>query len=297
MDRKRFLRNTLLGMVGLGVGMPRLKAAAERTSTYDQLAEPIGFNHLPASGDAVHLGESGMQFVLHRAGSRGKADHGWLLSHHTFSFAQYYHPERIHFGVLRVLNDDVVAPGRGFGTHPHDNMEIISIPLAGDLEHKDSMGNVAVIKEGEIQVMSAGTGIRHSEFNRRNDRDVRFLQIWLFPRQKGVSPRYDQQSLKELMKPGRFNQILSPHAGDQGVWIHQDAWFHLGDFNAGQEVRYDVKKPGNGVYAFIIEGAAQVAGQQLQLRDGMGIWNTGQFKVKATAKSRILLMEVPMQLG
>ncbi|MGD9772447.1 MAG: pirin family protein, partial [Parabacteroides sp.] len=173
-----------------------------------------------------------MKTVLHKAASRGHANHGWLESYHTFSFANYYNPQRIHFGALRVLNDDKVSAGMGFGKHPHDNMEIISIPLSGELEHKDSMGNVAVIKAGEVQVMSAGSGIYHSEFNKREDKEVRFLQIWVFSNKKNVTPRYDQISIKEIAKDNAFYQILSPNSDDQGVWIYQDAWFHLGKFEA-----------------------------------------------------------------
>ena len=167
-----------------------------------------------------------MKTVFHSADSRGHANHGWLDSHHTFSFANYYNPERLHFGALRVLNDDIVAPGRGFGKHPHDNMEIISIPLSGDLEHQDSMGNTTVIKQGDVQVMSAGTGVFHSEYNKNADKEVRFLQIWMFPREKGVKPRYDQITMNGQMKPNQFNQILSPNPKDEGVWVHQDPWWN-----------------------------------------------------------------------
>ena len=183
-----------------------------------------------------------MKTVLHRSDTRGFADHGWLRSYHTFSFANYYNPERMHFGMLRVLNDDTVAPGRGFGTHPHDNMEIISLPLEGDLEHRDSMGNTAVIREGDIQVMSAGTGITHSEYNRNSDREVKFLQIWVFPNKKGVRPRYDQISLKDIRKDNELYQVLSPFENDQGVWIHQDAWFHLGEFTRDVSSSYQLRK-------------------------------------------------------
>lgn len=160
-----------------------------------------------------------MKTILHTADSRGYADHGWLQSYHSFSFASYYNPERMHFGLLRVLNDDTLAAGRGFGAHPHDNMEIISIPLEGDLEHKDSMGNVARIRNGEIQVMSAGTGIKHSEYNGNTDQEVKFLQIWIFPRDKGVEPRYDQISLDDIRKENEFYQVLSPSKDDQASWM------------------------------------------------------------------------------
>ncbi len=238
-----------------------------------------------------------MQYIIHPSASRGQANHGWLKSRHSFSFAHYFNPERMHFGVLRVLNDDQVAGGMGFGTHPHDNMEIISIPLKGDLEHQDSMGNVAVIKEGDVQVLSAGTGITHSEKNKNQDQEVHFLQIWLFPRQQNVKPRYDQISVKDIAVKDEFYQILSPNKEDQGVWIHQDAWFHLGDFSQGIEKEYLLKQKENGVYVFVLEGSLEVEGQQLNPRDGMGIWETDSLRVKALSEARVLLMEVPMQLS
>ena len=235
--------------------------------------------------------------VLHTADTRGHANHGWLNSHHTFSFANYYNPERMHFGMLRVLNDDTVAPGRGFGTHPHNNMEIISIPLSGDLEHKDSMGTSAVIQEGEIQVMSAGTGIYHSEFNNNEDKEVKFLQIWMFPRQKNVKPRYDQITLQNKDLKNQLYQVLSPSPDDAGVWVHQDAWFHMGDLDAGWSGTYQPKKEGNGVYAFVLEGEVNIAGQNLSKRDGFGIWDTSEFEITASKDAKLLLMDVPMNLN
>lgn len=237
-----------------------------------------------------------MNTILHRAETRGHANHGWLNSYHTFSFARYHDPDRMNFGVLRVLNDDTVAPGEGFGTHPHNNMEIISIPLAGDLEHKDSMGNVALIKQGDVQVMSAGTGITHSEYNASKEREVKFLQIWIFPDKKGIEPRYDQISLSEIRKENEFYQVLSPYREDQGVWIHQQAWFHLGEFTRDVSAIYSFKKDGNGIYAFVLQGEVEVEGQKLASRDGYGIWGTRKIEVKATAGSSVLLMEVPMDL-
>lgn len=237
-----------------------------------------------------------MKTVLHKADTRGHANHGWLDTHHSFSFASYHHPERMHFGVLRVLNDDIVAAGRGFGTHPHDNMEIISIPLEGDLEHKDSMGNIAVIRKGDLQVMSAGTGVYHSEYNRNQDAEVRFLQIWVFPNKKQVEPRYDQISLRDLEKENQFYQILSPHKEDEGVWIHQDAWFSMGKFNEQTKVDYKLHLSDNGIYAFILEGRASIEGQELERRDGFGLWKTDQVSVIAGKESKILLMEVPMDI-
>lgn len=259
-----------------------------KKSTYDTLIEQVGFNHLPNKNIKT------MNTVLHKAETRGKANHGWLNSHHTFSFANYHNPERMNFGVLRVLNDDIVQAAMGFGTHPHDNMEIISIPLEGDLEHKDSMGNVTVIKEGDVQIMSAGTGVTHSEKNKNNDKEVKFLQIWVFPKEKNISPRYDQTSIREIAKENKFYQVVSPNQDDQGVWINQDAWFHIGNFTKGNSDEYEIKKEGNGVYAFILEGEVEIEDEKLSKRDGIGIWNTKSINVKATEKARVLLMEVPM---
>ena len=287
MDRKKFIRNTLLGLAGTVTGGATLKAKNEKEN-FDNKKKQVGYNHLP------NKEEKTMKTVLHKSNTRGHANHGWLNSHHTFSFANYYNPERMHFGILRVLNDDVVAPGKGFGTHPHDNMEIISIPLHGDLEHKDSMGNKVVIKEGDIQAMSAGTGVFHSEYNKNSDKEVKFLQIWLFPREKNIKPRYDQISMQNVARKNEFYQVLSPNADDAGVWIHQDAWFHMADFDSGTVQNYKVKKPGNGVYMFVLEGAAEVEGQLLSARDGYGLWDTDQFEIKATENARILLMDVPM---
>lgn len=238
-----------------------------------------------------------MQTVLHTSDSRGDANHGWLHSKHSFSFANYYNPEKIHFGVLRVLNDDFVAAGMGFGLHPHDNMEIISIPLEGDLEHQDSMGNNTVIKHGDIQVMSAGTGIKHSEYNKNKDKPVKFLQIWVIPNKKDVTPRYDQITLDPKERINTLQQVLSPNPEDSGVWIHQDAWFHIGKFNQGFQTQYNVKKAGNGMYAFVLYGAFEIAGQKLNQRDALGITEFDQFELKAlTPDAEILLMEIPMQL-
>ena len=235
------------------------------------------------------------QTILHKAGTRGHADHGWLTSYQSFSFASYYNPDRMHFGALRVLNDDTVDPGMGFGKHPHDNMEIISIPLEGDLEHKDSMNNVAVIKNGDIQAMSAGTGIYHSEYNNDRSKDVKFLQIWIYPNKKNVEPRYDQLTLSLEDRHNKLQQILSPNAGDAGVWIHQDAWFHLGKFDKGVATEYAIKKPGNGVYAFIISGEVEINNQVLNTRDALGIWDTDKFTITANSEAEFLLIDVPME--
>lgn len=235
-----------------------------------------------------------MKTVLHKAATRGHANHGWLNSYHSFSFAGYYNPERIHFGALRVLNDDSVAAGMGFGTHPHDNMEIISIPLSGDLKHKDSMGNEAIIKQGDIQVMSAGTGIAHSEMNANKDQDVKFLQIWVFPNKKSVQPRYGQITLDESKMKNNLLQVLSPNADDEGVWIHQDAWFSLGNLDKGFTTAYKLKGTNSGVYVFVLEGDVTINGESLNQRDGLGISETDTLNITADSNARLLLMEVPM---
>jgi quercetin 2,3-dioxygenase len=292
MERKNFLK---LGLLGTGI-LASGKAVAElMDNDIDELKplQLIGFNHLPNESAQV-----ANNMILHKADSRGEANLGWLKSRHTFSFSNYHNPERMHFGVLRVLNDDVVIGGRGFGTHPHDNMEIISIPISGDLEHKDSMGNSTVIRKGDIQVMSAGTGIKHSEYNKNTDEEVQFLQIWMFPNQRAVQPRYDQITLDETKLHNNFFQILSPNADDDGVWVHQNAWFHLGQFDQGISTTYDLKDATrNGVYVFIIEGDATVNGQALNRRDGLGISDVTQLAIKADSAARILLMEVPLSLG
>ncbi|REH00344.1 pirin family protein [Flavobacterium aquicola] len=232
--------------------------------------------------------------VLHKADTRGHADHGWLNAYHSFSFASWYNPDRVQFGALRVLNDDTVAAGMGFGTHPHDNMEIITIPLEGDLAHKDSMGNAETIKTGDVQVMSAGTGIQHSEFNPNTDQRTKLFQIWLFPKVRNVEPRYQQITLDTTEQKNNFAQILSPNPDDAGVWIHQDAWFHLADFEAGFEKQYELKKEGNGLYAFVISGTITIDGQELETRDGLGITDFKTLDIKATTDAKFLLMEIPM---
>jgi redox-sensitive bicupin YhaK (pirin superfamily) len=235
-----------------------------------------------------------MKTVYHSAETRGNANHGWLNANHSFSFGQYYAPDRMNFGALRVLNDDTIAPGMGFGTHPHDNMEIITIPLKGDLEHKDSMGNVGAINEGEIQVMSAGTGVQHSEYNKNPDKPISLLQLWVMPNAHNVAPRYDQKSLRQLKKNNAFYQILSPNADDDGMWIHQDAWFHLGDFDQTTAIEYQIKKDGNGVYVFVIDGSFTAGDQVLHKRDALGLWEADKISFIAQPHSKVLLVEVPM---
>lgn len=235
-----------------------------------------------------------MKKVFHSASSRGAADHGWLKAKHSFSFANYYDSEKVQFGALRVLNDDIIAPGMGFGTHPHDNMEIITIPLNGALEHKDSMDNIGVIETDEIQVMSAGSGVYHSEYNKNKDQSVSLLQIWVFPNKKNVIPRYDQKNIKDLKKINSFYPIVTPNQNGPGMWIHQDAWFHLGEFDKETRINYNINKKGNGVYAFLIEGSVQIDGESLEKRDALGIWDTEKFELLANQNSRVLLIEVPL---
>ena len=236
------------------------------------------------------------QTVLHLAASRGLADHGWLKSNHTFSFSSYFNPERVQFGALRVLNDDEVEGGRGFGEHPHDNMEIISIALEGALQHKDSMGNVATIETGEIQVMSAGTGMYHMEYNKNEGEPVKFLQIWVFPNKRNVEPRYDQVKIESPAQPNQLVQILSPNPHDAGVWIYQDAWFNLGKLEKGSTVDYTIQKKNNGAYIFVIDGELEVNGQKLHTRDGYGIWETEGFTITAGTDAEVLIMDVPMEV-
>ena len=235
-----------------------------------------------------------MKTILHKADSRGKADHGWLKTNLTFSFADYYDPTRMHFGVLRVLNDDIIAGGTGFGMHPHDNMEIITIMLEGALEHKDSMGNIGVIKPGEIQVMSAGTGIYHSEYNHSKDAPAKLLQIWLFPNKRNVTPRYDQMALELSERKNRWQKIIEPGPVDKGLWIHQNAWFHVGQFDKGEETHYKIQHEGNRAYIFVIEGSVTIEGQQLNHRDGMGVWETNIISLSATSDAEVLIMDLPM---
>ncbi len=289
MKRKDFLKKTIAGGSLSILGLSAFAKESNTKNDNDVQNEKLGYNHLPNKEYKT------MNTVLHRADTRGDANHGWLQSKHTFSFANYHNPERMHFGVLRVLNDDLVAPGMGFGTHPHQNMEIISIPMEGDLEHKDSMGNTAVIKSGDIQVLSAGTGITHSEYNKNKDKKVKFLQIWVFPNQKNVTPRYDQITLDVADRKNKFQQVLSPNPEDAGVWIHQDAWFNMTNLDKGTALTYGLNNPkGNGVYVFVLNGDVTINNQSLNKRDGFGVWDVNQLDIKADTDAEILLMEIPM---
>jgi quercetin 2,3-dioxygenase len=236
-----------------------------------------------------------MNTILHTADSRGHANHGWLDSYHTFSFSRYYDPERIHFGALRVLNDDTVAPGMGFGQHPHDNMEIVSIPLSGQLKHRDTTGTEAVIRTNDVQIMSAGSGLEHSEMNGSRTEEVKFLQIWVFPKERNITPRYDQKTFDPADRKNKLQVVVSPEKSDQTIWINQDAWFSLAAPEKGHQIDYTLHKAGDGVYVFVLNGSIKIGQQVLGPRDGLGISETDAFQVEATEDAEILFLEVPMQ--
>jgi len=241
-----------------------------------------------------HINKTIMEKIYYAADKRGHNDIGWLKANFSFSFASYYDPEKIHFGALRVLNDDIIAGGKGFGTHPHDNMEIITIPISGALEHKDSMGNIGVIHAGEVQVMSAGSGVTHSEYNHSKTEAANTLQIWLFPKEKNIKPRYDQKNFTDVLKPNELATLISPDKNADTLWINQDATFSMGDFEAGKQFTYDIKQPGNGVYVFVMDSAAEIDGTTLNKKDALGVYNTSSITIITEAKSRLLLIEVPM---
>ncbi|HEY6163205.1 MAG TPA: pirin family protein [Bacteroidia bacterium] len=235
-----------------------------------------------------------MKTIFHKASERGHADHGWLNAHHSFSFASWYDPSKVHFGLLRVLNDDIVAPGMGFGMHPHDNMEIVTIPLEGALEHKDNTGGHGVISRNEVQVMSAGTGVFHSEFNHSKTEAVKLFQIWVFPKFKNVTPRYDQKKFDPEGRKNKFQTLVSPEKEGENLWLHQDTVFSLADLDEGKELEYKIKFEGNGAYVMLVDGEAEVAGQVLGKRDAVGVWETGAFTIRAKKNSEVLVVEVPM---
>ena len=236
-----------------------------------------------------------MKTIVHKAEERGLADHGWLKAAHSFSFAGYYNPAKTHFGLLRVLNDDIVAPGMGFGTHGHDNMEIVTIPLKGILAHKDSLGSEGKIEFGEVQIMSAGSGIQHSEFNGSLTDEVNLLQIWVFPKVRNIPPRYDQKRFDPEKGHNKLQLLVSPEESAETMWINQDAYFSLGDFDAGKQVEYAIKHQGNGVYLFVVDGDVQVEGHVLKAKDAVGILDTNNFDFKAESKAKVLIIEVPME--
>lgn len=231
--------------------------------------------------------------VLHRAIDRGHVKHNWLDTYHSFSFAQYFDPKKNNFGALRVINDDVIASGKGFGMHPHQNMEIITIPLSGALVHEDSMGNSSIIRDGEVQVMSAGTGIYHSEYNASQEQVVKLLQIWIFPNKEDVEPRYQQIAFDETML-NELQQIVSPNMDDAGAWIHQQAWLLLGKFDQKTVIDYVLHHKRNGLYVFVIEGSVVLDDLVLSSKDALGIESQSTVKIFAQEGARILLIEVPM---
>ncbi|MFC3810782.1 pirin family protein [Lacihabitans lacunae] len=236
-----------------------------------------------------------MKTIFFSNTDRGHANHGWLNSYHTFSFGGYHNPSKMNFGALRVLNDDTVNAGMGFSKHPHDNMEIVSIPLEGGLEHQDSMGNKTLIKKGEVQIMSAGTGVFHSEKNESGKAPVKFLQIWVFPDKKNIEPRYDQKIFDLAARKNKFQTVVSPlETTDEGVKINQNAWFSLVDLANENTLTYNLKDKNNGVYVFVLEGELEIDGQKLSKRDGLGITETEAVTITSSQDAEVLLMEIPM---
>jgi redox-sensitive bicupin YhaK (pirin superfamily) len=235
-----------------------------------------------------------MQTILHPASERGHVDLGWLNSNHSFSFGHWYDPAKVHFGALRVLNDDIVKGGGGFGTHPHDNMEIVSIPLKGALKHQDSTGTDGIIQTGDVQIMSAGTGIRHSEFNASKTDPVNFLQIWIIPKLMGIHPRYNQQAFDKGERLNQWQIVVSPDEKDKGLWINQDARFALASLEEGKEISFEPRFKENGVYVFVIDGEITIDNKKIGKRDAIGISQTNRFSIKADKTSEILAIEVPM---
>lgn len=235
-----------------------------------------------------------MKIITHKADKRGHANFDWLNSHHSFSFGQYYDPEKMQFGMLRVLNDDIIKGGSGFGAHPHDNMEIVSIPLSGALEHKDSTGTAKVIHENDVQIMSAGSGIKHSEYNHFADRETNFLQVWVLPEKRNIEPRYEQKTFDPAMRHNKLQTVVAPD-DENAVWINQKAWFTLGNLEAGKELVYTMKNNGNGLYAFVIKGTMTISGNQLSERDAIGIVDGESIVLHADTDAEILLIDVPMK--
>lgn len=235
-----------------------------------------------------------MKTIFHSATSRGQADHGWLNAHHSFSFANWYDPSRIQFGMLRVLNDDIVAAGQGFGTHPHNDMEIITIILKGALQHKDNMGNGDIIKSGDVQVMSAGTGVMHSEFNPSPDEATNLFQLWIFPKENHISPRYDQKSFYSSERQNKIQTVASGFKKDDELYIHQDAAISLANIDAKSSINYSMNKKGNGVYLMVINGQIEINGTILHSRDAIGISETENISIDSIESSELIIIEVPM---
>lgn len=235
-----------------------------------------------------------MKTVFHAAEKRGSANFGWLQARQSFSFGQWYDPQKVHFGALRVLNDDIIQGGGGFPTHPHDNMEIVTIPLTGALAHKDSTGGEGIITAGDIQIMSAGTGVRHSEYNASASETATLLQIWLFPKEENIKPRYDQKTFAITERKNKWQVVVSPDENDGAMWINQDARFSLTTLQEGATISYENKFDGNGMYVFVISGNIDISGTLLNKRDALGIYETNNIEIKAQSTSEVLLLEIPM---
>lgn len=235
-----------------------------------------------------------MEKIIHKADSRGHFDYGWLKTYHTFSFSNYHDPKRVNFGMLRVLNDDTIEGGQGFGTHPHNDMEIVTVPLEGALAHKDSTGGEGVIYPDEIQVMSAGTGILHSEFNHLNDGTTKLLQLWIFPDKKGHEPRYNQKFFDSEERKNKLQFIVTPEKNNDNLWLNQDAYLSRIDLDKSNSLNYKIHTKGNGAYIFLIDGEIKVADETLSKRDGIGIRDADEFTISATNNSQLLIIEVPM---
>jgi len=235
-----------------------------------------------------------MKKTIYRAGDRGHANHGWLDAHHSFSFTNYYDPSKIRFGVLRVLNDDIIQPGMGFGTHPHDNMEIVTIPLKGELAHKDSTGNKGVITPNEVQIMSAGSGLTHSEYNNSKTEPINLLQIWVFPKEKDIEPRYEQKLFNPEERKNKFKTIVSPEKKSDAMWINQDAYFSVGSLDAGHKIDYKIQNKKNGLYIFLIDGEIDVNGEKLTKRDAIGLEDIESVEIVSIENSEVLLIDLPM---
>lgn len=235
-----------------------------------------------------------MKTIVHPAAERGIADHGWLKARHSFSFSSYYHPEKMQFGALRVLNDDTIAPGMGFGKHPHDNMEIITIPLSGGVKHGDSMGNEGIVKPGEVQIMSAGTGVIHSEHNASSSETLNLFQIWIMPELRNIAPRYDQKQFEVSDRLNKFQTLVSPEKSDSTLWINQQAWLSLGKFDQAAAPTYHLHSTNNGIYIMVVSGSVEIGGQQLNDRDAIGISETREVKINFLKESELLVIEIPM---
>lgn len=235
-----------------------------------------------------------MNTILYPAKERGQVSMGWLKSFHSFSFGQYHDPKKVHFGALRVVNDDSIAGGGGFGTHPHDNMEIVTIPLEGKLAHKDSTGNEGIIRKGDVQIMSAGTGIRHSEYNASSTEFAKLLQIWVFPKLQNIKPVYGQKTFDLKDRKNKWQTVVSPDASEQGLNINQDARFSLVDLDAGKSIDYKMKWRNSGLYLFVIEGGVKTSGQSLSYRDAIGVSETDELNIEAVTDTQLLAIEIPL---